>query len=56
MVATWAGETKVRNRIGRQRLQECAATVDEVLQSLGLTPDQAEQLNTLLRIVATAAR
>jgi DNA-binding MarR family transcriptional regulator len=38
---------------GRQMLRECAAAVADVEQSLGLTPEQTGQLNTLLRLIAT---
>jgi DNA-binding MarR family transcriptional regulator len=36
---------------GRRALRLCAAAVDGVERSLGLTPTQAAQLNALLRIV-----
>jgi DNA-binding MarR family transcriptional regulator len=37
---------------GREILRECAAAVADVERSLALTPEQAAQLNALLRIVA----
>jgi DNA-binding MarR family transcriptional regulator len=42
-------------RAGREILRECAAAVADVEKSLGLTPEQAAQLNGLLRIIAARA-
>ncbi|MBL7260246.1 MarR family winged helix-turn-helix transcriptional regulator [Paractinoplanes lichenicola] len=41
---------------GREMLHQCAAEVAGVEKSLGLTREQAGQLNTLLRIVTSSDR